>query len=193
MKRFEPSIYFALKLLKYGMPGYSKGQRKLIYFVNNPIRLREAINKRKRKLEELQRKYKADLESVRAKENRLVFELKRMKKDNAEIQRKVEIVEDAARELGCTIILKGNVDLISNGQDTFMNPTGTPYMTVGGTGDTLAGICGALLARGIEPFVSACVAAYINGRAGEIAAKEKGEGLMPTDLIEAIPLAIKGK
>ncbi len=113
--------------------------------------------------------------------------------EGLETQRKVEMVENAARELGCTILLKGNVDIISNGQDTAMNSTGTPYMTVGGTGDTLAGISGALLARGVEPFISACAAAYINGRAGEIAAKEKGEGLMPTDLIEAIPLVIKGK
>jgi len=113
--------------------------------------------------------------------------------DELGTEKKVEAVENAARELGCTILLKGNVDVISDGRDTALNYTGTPYMTVGGTGDTLAGICGALLARGNDPFTSACVAAYINGKAGEIAAKEKGEGLLPTDLIEAIPLAIRGK
>ena len=49
----------------------------------------------------------------------------------------------------------------------------------------------ALLARGIPPFEAGQAAAYINGIAGELAAKKFGEGLMATDLIEAIPEAIK--
>jgi len=60
-------------------------------------------------------------------------------------------------------------------------------MTKGGTGDTLAGICGALLARNIDPFSSAQAAAYINGKAGELASEKLKEGLLAMDLIEAIP------
>jgi len=58
MREFKPSIYFALKLLKYGIPGYNRGQRRLIYFVNHPIRLREAIIKLRNKLEKLEEEYK---------------------------------------------------------------------------------------------------------------------------------------
>lgn len=90
-----------------------------------------------------------------------------------------------------TILLKGNVDVISNGKEIILNDTGTPFMTKGGCGDTLTGISGALFARNIDSFTAACAGAYINGAAGEIASKLKGEGLLPTDLIEEIPNVIK--
>jgi NAD(P)H-hydrate epimerase len=95
-----------------------------------------------------------------------------------------------AKELGTTILLKGNTDLISDGEQTYLNKTGTPYMTKGGTGDTLAGICGALLARKVEPFEAACCAAYINGNAGKVAGMKFGEGLLASDLLEEIPKVI---
>ena len=63
-------------------------------------------------------------------------------------------------------------------------------MTKGGFGDTLAGIAGALLARGVAPFYAAAAAAYINGRAGELAVEEKGEGVLASDMFDFIHLAI---
>ena len=64
-------------------------------------------------------------------------------------------------------------------------------MSVGGTGDTLAGICGSLLAQGIETFDAACAGAFINGRAGDLAAAEFGSSLMASDLIEFIPSVVR--
>lgn len=90
-----------------------------------------------------------------------------------------------------TLVLKGNVDVISNGKETMLNDTGSPFLTKGGCGDTLAGIAGALLARNVDTFNAGCAASYINGKAGELAAKDYGEGLLTTDLIENIPLVIK--
>lgn len=90
-----------------------------------------------------------------------------------------------------SVVLKGNVDIISNGKDTILNDTGTPFMTKGGFGDTLTGIAGAILSRGTDIFTSGCSAVYINGKAGELAAKKYGEGLLPTDLIEEIPNVIR--
>jgi len=104
---------------------------------------------------------------------------------------KIEIVKTEAGRLGITILLKGKMDIISNGREIAINKTGNPYLTKGGTGDTLAGICGALMARGVDPFVAAQAAIYINGKAGEIAARKKKEGLLATDLIEAIPEVLK--
>lgn len=104
---------------------------------------------------------------------------------------KTEGVKKAAREMNCTILLKGHVDVISDGERVAYNRTGNPCMTKGGTGDTLAGICGALLARGGEPFEAACAAAFVNGRAGDIAVKDFGEGLLATDILDAIPKVIK--
>jgi len=106
-------------------------------------------------------------------------------------EEKIKIVQEEAARLKTTILLKGRTDIISDGKEVALNKTGGPFLTVGGTGDTLAGICGALLARGINAFEAAQAAAFINGLAGEIAFKKLGEGLVATDLINSIPEVIK--
>jgi NAD(P)H-hydrate epimerase len=107
------------------------------------------------------------------------------------LEERIEAVKKVAAELKTTILLKGHIDVISNGEEVMLNKTGSPLMTKEGLGNTLAGICAAILARGIDTFTSACAAAYINGKAGELAAEKFGEGLLPTDLIEFIPEVIK--
>jgi NAD(P)H-hydrate epimerase len=102
-------------------------------------------------------------------------------------EKKMRIVKEEAQRLGTTILLKGRTDIISNGKETILNETGGPYLTVGGTGDTLAGIAGSILAQGFEPIVAAQAATFINGKAGEVASKIKKEGVLATDLIEALP------
>ena len=103
----------------------------------------------------------------------------------------IEEVKKVAVELGVTILLKGMQDIISDGNKVFLNKTGCPEMTVGGTGDTLSGICGCFLSQGINPILAASAAAYINGVAGEAAKEKRGAGLLPTDLIREIPNVIK--
>lgn len=115
------------------------------------------------------------------------------KKVETNLKKRIKVVKDAASEFNCVIALKGYIDVISDGERVAINKTGSPFMTVGGTGDTLAGICGALLAKKVEPFEAACAACFINGRAGELAAKKYGEGLMASDLIEEIPNVIRLK
>ena len=109
----------------------------------------------------------------------------------AKPEEKIKAVQEEAARLGCVIVLKGRQDIISNGQETAIDSSGSPFMTVGGTGDTLAGIAGSLLAQGVEPFLAARAASYINGKAGEAAAKKYGAGMTATDLIEEIPNVIK--
>ena len=104
---------------------------------------------------------------------------------------RVGLVQKCAKKLGTTILLKGHRDVISDGKNIAINATGNPNMTVGGTGDVISGICGALLARGITPYRAACAAAFIAGSAGDLAAKDKGPGLLATDVIEKIPEVIK--
>jgi hydroxyethylthiazole kinase-like uncharacterized protein yjeF len=104
---------------------------------------------------------------------------------------RIALVQRCAKKLGTTILLKGYRDVISDGRNTAVNSTGNPNMTVGGTGDVVSGICGALLSRGITPYRAACAAAFIAGSAGDLAAKEKGPGLLATDVIEKIPDVIK--
>ncbi len=106
-------------------------------------------------------------------------------------EEKVKIVQEEAKKLETTILLKGRTDIISDGENVILNRTGGPFLAVGGTGDTLAGIAGAFLARGASPFEAGQAAAYINGLAGEIAGKNFGDSMMATDLINSIVEAIK--
>ncbi len=100
---------------------------------------------------------------------------------------KREMVLQEAKRLQTTILLKGRIDIISDGKNIALDKVGSPFMSVGGTGDTLAGICGSLIAQGVSPFEAAQAGAYINGKAGQIAAQKLGQSLTATDLIEAIP------
>jgi NAD(P)H-hydrate epimerase len=85
-----------------------------------------------------------------------------------------------------TVLLKGHIDVITDGTQVRFNRTGNPAMTVGGTGDVLAGIAGALLVH-LPAFDAACIAAYVNGRAGERVAAERGGGMLASDLVDRIP------
>lgn len=101
-------------------------------------------------------------------------------------EERIQEVQTMAGSLGTTLLVKAKNDIISDGADVLLNNTGSPYMSVGGAGDTLAGIAGALLARGVSAMNAAAGAAYINGKAGELAAKKFGESLVATDIIDAI-------
>lgn len=109
---------------------------------------------------------------------------------SAILHKREQAVQQAALRFQTVILLKGNVDIISDGKKTIRNRTGTPYMTKGGFGDTLAGICGAFLARGFDPVRAVHAAAYINGKAGEYAAKKYGEGTLASDLLSEISTII---
>jgi NAD(P)H-hydrate epimerase len=106
-------------------------------------------------------------------------------------EEKAKAVREEAKRLGVTILLKGRTDIISDGENIAFNKTGGPFLAVGGTGDTLAGIAGAIMARGVSPFEAGQAAAYLNGLAGEIAGKKFGDSLMATDLINSIVEALK--
>jgi NAD(P)H-hydrate epimerase len=102
---------------------------------------------------------------------------------------RMDLVASFAADLGHTLLVKGRYDVVSDGDRTRISRTGNAGMTVGGTGDVLAGVTGALLARH-EPLDAAAMGAYVNGRAGDIVHEERGDGLMASDMIEAIPDAM---
>jgi NAD(P)H-hydrate epimerase len=102
------------------------------------------------------------------------------------------LVAEFAGDLGHTLLVKGAYDVVSDGGETRVNRTGNPGMTVGGTGDVLAGVTGALLSA-LEPLQAAAVAAYVNGRAGDLAVEDTGYGLVATDLLDRVPVALWGE
>ena len=107
------------------------------------------------------------------------------------ITERVNAAARAARgRRGLTILLKGPVDVVTDGARARLNKTGAPSMSVGGTGDTLAGVAAALLAKKLPVFDAAALAAYINGAAGALAYREKGDSATTLDLIARIPEVI---
>lgn len=108
--------------------------------------------------------------------------------DDLELRKKGVLC--AAKNICAAVLLKGKTDIASDGKKIALNKTGNAGMTCGGTGDTLAGILGALLSQGCLSFEAACCAAYINGLAGDLAFKKFGYSLIASDLICEIPNAL---
>jgi ADP-dependent NAD(P)H-hydrate dehydratase len=102
----------------------------------------------------------------------------------------VSNVRRLAKDHGITIVLKGWLNVISDGDQTATIKRSTPAMTVGGTGDVLSGLAAGLLAR-TKPFDAALVAVYLNGLAGNLAFKRAGLHIIATDLIDSLPAAMK--
>ena len=109
-----------------------------------------------------------------------------------DINGRVRQVKAAAKELGCTVLLKAWVDVIASPAGKVkLNYTGNSGMTVGGTGDVLAGVVGAFLSQGVEPFKAAVAGAWACGRVGDLCYKERGYELLASDLIEKLPAVFK--
>jgi NAD(P)H-hydrate epimerase len=108
-----------------------------------------------------------------------------------DVKKRRKEVQKWAKKLGVTIVLKGPIDVISNGEVTKLNDVHNPSMTVGGTGDVLAGIIGALVSKGVDPFNAARMGIFINGAAGNLAFEKYSYGLIATDVIEEIPNVLK--
>jgi len=100
-------------------------------------------------------------------------------------------VEKWAKKLNVTICLKGPVDIISNGEKTKLNDIHNEAMTVGGTGDVLAGIIAGLMSKNVEGFDAARMGVFINGEAGNFAFKKRSYGLIATDIIDEIPNVLR--
>lgn len=93
---------------------------------------------------------------------------------------------------GAVVVLKGAGTLVGDGQRCYSNRSGNPGMATGGAGDVLAGVLGAFLAQGLEPFDAACLAASVHGRAGDLVTQRLSmAGLIASDLPEAIAEVLK--
>ena len=99
---------------------------------------------------------------------------------------------DLARQLGCIVVLKGHETCITDGVTGYRNSTGNPGMAVGGSGDVLAGMVTALLGQGLPPLEAAACAVWLHGAAGDCCAEKLGQyGMLPTDMLDALPRLLK--
>ena len=90
-----------------------------------------------------------------------------------------------------TIIVKGQYDLILSKTRFKINKSGNAGMTVGGTGDALAGISAGFLSLGLNSFDAAAIGAFVNGLSGDMAFEAKGNGFSATDMVSYIGNVIK--
>jgi len=97
---------------------------------------------------------------------------------------------DAAKKYQCIIVLKGVIDIVTNGAQTEEISGGNAGMTKGGTGDVLAGLIAALACTN-EPFVSAIWGSKINKAAGDELYESVGPFFNATDLANQIPKTMK--
>ncbi len=107
------------------------------------------------------------------------------------LEERMKFVKDFSRLNNVITLMKGPTDIVSDGSRVKINRIGNAGMTVGGTGDVLAGLVGAFFAIASDPLKAATAAAFVSGAAGDIAFEEKGYGLLATDVIENIPKVTK--
>lgn len=100
---------------------------------------------------------------------------------------KVERARAAAALAGAVVLLKGPDTIVAapDGRAAMARPA-PAWLASAGTGDVLTGIVAALRAGGLAPFEAACSAAWLHGRAAELA----GPALIADDLISRLPAAV---
>jgi hydroxyethylthiazole kinase-like uncharacterized protein yjeF len=100
---------------------------------------------------------------------------------------KADQVLEAARRSGAVVIYKGPDTLVASPDGALgFAPPAPAWLATAGTGDVLAGIAAAMVARGLPSFEAACAAVWLHGRAAECA----GPHMIADDLAAAIPAAL---
>ena len=106
------------------------------------------------------------------------------------LEERMKHASDMAKKYRCTIILKGESDLIASQTESTMISGGNAGLTKGGTGDVLAGLASALYAKN-DPWLSATAASYFNKKAAERLFETKGYWYNTSELVSTIPTIMK--
>lgn len=116
-----------------------------------------------------------------------------VKKDTSDILSNTEqYASEFADKYNITVVLKSHRTVVAYGGKVFVNILGNPGMATGGSGDVLAGTISSFKAQGLNCADAATAGVYIHSLAADMACFDKGTfGLTPSDIIEALPYAIK--
>ena len=105
---------------------------------------------------------------------------------------RMESARNLANELGVIVVLKGHKTVITDGNQCYLNNTGNPGMSIGGSGDVLAGMITALIGVGLEPVEASACGVWLHGAAGDLCAQELGQyAMLPSDMLNALPRLLK--
>lgn len=99
-----------------------------------------------------------------------------------------EVGRDLAARLGATVLLKGVPTVIASpAGERLVSASGTPALAAAGSGDVLGGIAVTLLAQHRDAATMAAIAAWVHGRAAEIAnAGRRIRGVTLDDVLSAL-------
>jgi NAD(P)H-hydrate epimerase len=106
--------------------------------------------------------------------------------------RREELAVQYAAAQHVVLVLKGHRTIVTDGERIYRNTTGNPGMATGGTGDVLTGLIAALIGQHLDAFSAAALGVWAHGRAGDLAANERGQtALIATDLLNCLPAALR--
>lgn len=98
----------------------------------------------------------------------------------------------AAASLGVTILLKGTTTVVADPSgEVRVNLADTPYLATAGSGDTLSGICGALLAGGLSALDAGACGAFLHGLAGVLASGRPATSVTATEVAASVPAVLR--
>lgn len=99
----------------------------------------------------------------------------------------VAVAEDYAKQNHVVLLMKGPTTIITDGDDTYFVDTGCAGMATAGSGDVLSGILSAVLAYSFDVLLGTAAAAYINGKAGELAHESMGSvSMVASDTVACV-------
>ena len=107
-------------------------------------------------------------------------------------ENRLEALELLMKAFRGTLVLKGAKTLVSDGDMNCVSPISAPNLSVGGSGDVLAGMIASLVGRGVPSLDAACAAVYWHGLTGQTLAEEfPARGNLATDIANTLPTAAK--
>jgi len=98
---------------------------------------------------------------------------------------------EVAKRLGTNVLLKGHETVVTDGKRCKIIRARSSALATMGTGDVLAGMISGFAVNGNDLFVAAVAGAYANSLIGDILYKNKGNHIIATDVVEAIPKVLK--
>ncbi len=130
--------------------------------------------------------------------------------DPVDAARRPAAAEQLAQRLGCVVVLKGAATIVTDGVQTWINPTGNVALATAGTGDVLTGVIAGFVGQFFKPHAAASssptaplpqgslslydcarLGVYVHGLAADRWAQRHGQaGLLATDLLTELPGAI---
>jgi hydroxyethylthiazole kinase-like uncharacterized protein yjeF len=113
--------------------------------------------------------------------------------DRADVEaHRLDHARRAAGELGVTVLLKGSTTVIATPAGAVrVNSAATPYLATAGSGDVLSGVCGALLAGGLDPLDAGTAGAFLHGLAALLAVGAPAASITAMQIADSVPAAVR--